>query len=230
VEKFLLYLLAVGGHWLLSFGGIALVGFALYEKYYKKVTPRAWFWGLAVLLFFVATFQAWQDEYQKTHPGLKLQILQIDTGRIPNSDDSTLVIVTASLFNNGVPSVADNWNLYVYFPTPPSTVTGRMIQIPDAPFGGSTATSSRIQWDPADSLYDKAMKGPVESGMKENGILIFNVSARPDDVRTRGIIFTLTCKDVDGNLISGKYIKGSGEAGHVTYPGMKSPALQSPLK
>jgi len=36
---------------------------ALYEKYWKKITPNKAFGGLAALLLFWATFQVWHDEY-----------------------------------------------------------------------------------------------------------------------------------------------------------------------
>jgi len=65
LQTLTLYLYAVSGHWLFSFGGIVLVAFALYEKYLHKITPSRWFWGLAALCIFVATFQAWSDEHEK---------------------------------------------------------------------------------------------------------------------------------------------------------------------
>jgi hypothetical protein len=65
LHTFILYLYSVLDHWLFSFGGIALVVFALYEKYRQKITPSKWFWGLAALCIFIATFQAWSDEHQK---------------------------------------------------------------------------------------------------------------------------------------------------------------------
>src|ERR1700730_9187453 len=68
-QTFILYLYSVLDHWLFSFGGIALVTFALYEKYRQKITPNKWFWGLAALCIFVATFQAWSDAYQKRKEG-----------------------------------------------------------------------------------------------------------------------------------------------------------------
>jgi hypothetical protein len=151
-------------------------------------------------------------------------MLQLDVGRIPNVDDASIVVVTTSLSNSGAPSIADNWNLDVYFPTPTtSSVKGTMMQIPDAPFGGLARNGKPLQWNPTDSLYDKAMKAPLENGMKHNGVLLFRVPARKDDAMMRGVVYTLSCKDIDGNLISGQFVKGSGEDGHVTYLGMKSP-------
>lgn len=68
-NNLLLYLYSVLDHWVFSFGGIVLLLFALYEKYYRKTTPNRWFWGLAALCIFIATFQAWNDERERRKEG-----------------------------------------------------------------------------------------------------------------------------------------------------------------
>lgn len=61
-----LYLGSMFAHWMETFGGVALLLFALYEKYRKKETPSRLFWVAALILLGVASFQAWKDEHHNS--------------------------------------------------------------------------------------------------------------------------------------------------------------------
>jgi len=61
-----LFLSALAAHWLFTFGGIALVIFGLIEKYRHKETEKRVYWGVAVALLVVASYQAWLDEHNNT--------------------------------------------------------------------------------------------------------------------------------------------------------------------
>ena len=58
-----LYLYAVAAHWLFTFGGIAVLGFLIYEKYWRKETPSRWFWAIAIICLWIGFYQAWLDEH-----------------------------------------------------------------------------------------------------------------------------------------------------------------------
>jgi len=58
------YLYAVFAHWLTTFGGIAVLAFLLYEKYWKKETHAKVFWWTAFALLCVSFYQAWLDEHR----------------------------------------------------------------------------------------------------------------------------------------------------------------------
>jgi hypothetical protein len=66
MSNVILFISAVVAHWLVTFGGVAMVGFGLWEKYKHKETAKWIFWGLAVVLLVVAFYQAWSDEHHNT--------------------------------------------------------------------------------------------------------------------------------------------------------------------
>lgn len=59
----MLFLSALMAHWLFTFGGVAMVAFGLYEKYRHKEPQKRLFWGVAIALLVIASYQAWLDEH-----------------------------------------------------------------------------------------------------------------------------------------------------------------------
>ena len=56
-----LYLSSIFGHWMVSWGAIALMVIAMLEKWWKPI-PKKTFFGIATILLVFATFQAWRDQ------------------------------------------------------------------------------------------------------------------------------------------------------------------------
>lgn len=56
------YLSALFDHWLFSFGAVATLVIAMFEKWKDKTVPARWFFGVAVALLAIAQYQAWDDE------------------------------------------------------------------------------------------------------------------------------------------------------------------------
>lgn len=54
---------AIVNHWLFSFGGVALLIYAIIEKIRQKDVEAWVFWGGALLCLFVACYGAWVDEH-----------------------------------------------------------------------------------------------------------------------------------------------------------------------
>jgi hypothetical protein len=71
VRDILLFLSALAAHWLFTFGGVALVAFGVIEKYRHKETHKRIYWGVAVGLLMVASYQAWNDEHRNTEDVIK---------------------------------------------------------------------------------------------------------------------------------------------------------------
>jgi hypothetical protein len=63
MPQVMLFFSALIAHWLFTFGGVALVLFGLYEKSRHKETQKRLYWGVAAILLFVASYQAWLDEH-----------------------------------------------------------------------------------------------------------------------------------------------------------------------
>jgi hypothetical protein len=64
LDHFFLYLSAVFDHYLFSFGGVVLLGFAIFEKARHKQVRERIFWGCALLCLFIACYRAWVDEHR----------------------------------------------------------------------------------------------------------------------------------------------------------------------
>lgn len=50
------FVAAVADHWFFTFGGVAMVGFGVWEKYKHKETAKWVFWTAAVCLLLVVFF------------------------------------------------------------------------------------------------------------------------------------------------------------------------------
>lgn len=230
MHVFGLFLLAVLGHWVASFGGIALLIFALYEKYWKKVTPNTWFWGLAAVLLFYATFQAWRDEYGKTQPGLQLSIDEdsfndytgVTRGGVPITNQSgTFLYVIASVRNLNAPSIAEEWEVLVQMPGQTEIIKPRMVDLFNFP--GQTPIIINGDTIPLSKLLYKQTLTPIAQGDKKQGLLLFfidGISMRL--LAVKGTKITLTCRDVANNLISTPTYEFTGiNEGHRHYPGLE---------
>ena len=66
MDKFMLFVSAVVAHWMVTFGGVAMVIIGLIERYKHKETTKWIFWGSAAVLLLVAFYQAWSDEHSNT--------------------------------------------------------------------------------------------------------------------------------------------------------------------
>jgi hypothetical protein len=86
MPQVMLFFSALIAHWLFTFGGVALVLFGLYEKSRHKETHKRVYWGVAVILLFVASYQAWLDEHHNAEAVIRDKMqLAVDNGGLKQS-------------------------------------------------------------------------------------------------------------------------------------------------
>lgn len=221
LKDFGVYVLSFLDKWFFWVGIAMLIG-DLLDKYWPrfkekigKWVPQWAFGGLAALLFILAGFQVWHDEYTKTH-GLHLAMDEwgFARGMSPRLSqklgNGTPIIIIATIRNVGNPSIADNWSLSVDAggrTIEPGMVDFNITDPPPITFDGDTIPMSKL-------LY-KETETPIQSGDEKQGILIFFASRIAlKDLAVKGTKLTLTCHDVAGDVIrSVATVKGNNE-GH----------------
>jgi len=203
-------------------GGIVVALVWLWSTVYQKIISRRLGVALALSFLFFAFFTAWREQYLKTHPGLKLEVLQLGVADGHTQNDCK-IFISASIKNNGMPSVADYWELFVQ--TSGHNPVKAEIQYidPSQPLtfnlpGGQTAKLSS-----EDVLYNKTMKQPIQTGMKEVGILSFGMKMPRKDIEIKGTKFLLQCRDVNGNFIRVEQTWEDVSMPLMFFPGMNPP-------
>ena len=171
--------------------------------------------GLAVFFLLFASYQAWNDEYTKTHPGLQLTIDYITTSTTGVNDGA--VLLEASV-NVGSPSIADQW-LLEFIPTEgkPTTVVPTVIH-QDEPLRIENPSGRGFLFNPKDVLYEKTGTSPIQTGGKQTGILIFFFKGIPQSrISMKGVKYVLSCQDAYGNRISGYWTLSGNHVDTVPY-------------
>jgi len=166
-------------------------------------------WIFLIFGFAASSFLAWEQEYEKSHPALSLNIL--DDGfceRLDISDGQSVIhsfkvaIVFADIKNRGPQrSIAEDYLLTVSVPGRKETVKTKLLELP------STMNDLKIlnvTISPKKLLYKQTLS-PLSSGDKKVGFLVFVLddSALPMlYLEQKGTTFTLSCTDVGGNTIT----------------------------
>ena len=198
---------------------------AVVAHYWKK-TDR-WvantIFVFAVILLFFASYEAWRDEFMKTHPGLHLVMDAWGTGTAP---EGMGVVVLAGISNLGSPSIADEWMLEM-IPVNGSRPTKipPMIIPQDRPLELHFDAVPSLAYDPKDALYIKVASTPLPTGAKETGFLLFHFKGiGRDQSNIPGTKYRLTCRDVAGNEVSVEW-KATGEQFQKVpyFPGITEP-------
>lgn len=197
----LVWVIAVIEHWHGYVSGAA-VGFFLevFERLKGWKPNKKVFAVILICGFLVSIFDTWREEYNKTHPGLRIEIVQIGVGDGYTKDDSK-IFLTAAVSNVGDPTIADAWRLSIQ-PVGGATVSAETAYVdPSNPIVLNFSNGQQTKLNGSDVLYNKTMTGPIQSGMKEVGILAFTVNLPRELLEKVGTKFTLQCKDVDENIV-----------------------------
>jgi hypothetical protein len=221
---------ALWAHWwpLMSCAVFTLFGLwaALTNKTNRWIARGTLF--LAANLLFIASYLAWNDEYEKTHPGLRLTIDTFATSR-HSSNQVTSIIMVASVSNVGSPSIAERWSLEV-IPVSGNAVTVYASIVFEAnPLTLYLDNGKVGSYSPRDALYLKTSSVPLTMGAKETGFLIFDfptISQAQADAR--GTVYRLSCLDVFGNKVwTDHTMSEPGQRNAMPYyPGMNEPSIK----
>jgi hypothetical protein len=222
-HAFLEWMIAVTEHWHGYVSGTILAFVLELIKRFRDWEPsKRVFAGIVAAGLVCSMFSTWHEEYKKTHPGFNLQIEGLAVGPSPYINGEAEVFLWASLINRSNPSIADYWKLTVIHGKD-APVYGKPRQLdPKEPLNMYSNGKAVVTIDPGDALYAKTMKEPIATGMKEVGVLWFDVPLSFADADATGTIYILECQDASGNKTNQKYVKGSGKKAEYGYlPGMK---------
>ncbi len=224
------FLLASAEHWaVLVTGGIVIALLWLWSALKQRPLPRRLVLGLAAAFLVFAFFNAWREQYQRSHPGLSLEIDSVMVGYEDQSPESSKWLIIASVANNGSPSVADQWKLSVLAPGWNHEASQPFSLIaPNEPVRFNYEEGDSLVYSQDDALYGKTMPQPLATGSKQTGLLMFLFPGLSKSVVTqKGTIVTLECRDVASNRIKttrtlqGVIFKHPGY-----YPGTKPPTYE----
>jgi hypothetical protein len=222
------YFFAVLHHWWPLMSCAAFTILAILVELKQKTSRWAMQISLGLATFFLlfASYQAWNDEYEKTHPGLHLDIDSVGTA---STSDTVIVLVIASISNVGSPSIADQWQLEMT-PVSGKPITIHPMLIPkDKPMTFRSGYGRETSYDPSDALYLKSASTPVSTGAKETGFMIFALSnVSVGQANGVGTVYKLICSDIFGTKIWAQHtMNGHGERGPMPYyPGMIPPDVE----
>jgi hypothetical protein len=187
----------------------------------KKAFPIKLLWVVGFACIFFAGFQAWHDEYAKTHPDLKLEI---EGSGLAENGGVYAAVVLAGVSNLGaVPSIAEKWTLKIQPALGATKTIDPMWIRQDIPIELHTPDGKSLNFSSKDALYLKADSDPIPSGGKRSGILFFPLAEVPASValnpRTR---YQLGVHDVMGNLVVSGVWRVVGELSSVPFvPGIE---------
>lgn len=184
LREFGTYLLSCFGKFFFWIGTVMMIGELVGKAWpnsrgrLSKLEPHWLFTCLALLCFLVATFQAWNEEYQKMQPELHLSVEQWGFAEGMGRSKSHLLngtevpaVVIATISNLGNQTIADHWKLYITVPGKKS-VTAKLVD-----FKGSAEEFFNLGGDqiPVDDLLYKRTLNPIPRGDRLSGLLIFFV-------------------------------------------------------
>ncbi|HEY1946488.1 MAG TPA: hypothetical protein VGG97_05760 [Bryobacteraceae bacterium] len=224
------YFWSLLSHWLplMSCAAFTFVSFwqAVKEKSKKWLVCSTG--GLALIFLLTASYQAWNDEYIKTHPGLKIFIEGVETGRSSSSGVADVLMV-ASASSVNTPTIAVVWKMRLTAPDGRVIGTFWPVLVHDNSPITLSFTGHDAVYNSADALYRKTADDPIPVGGRRTGFLLFLLrEVESKDIDGIGVKYELMAKDVDGNEVIGSFVNdGSGGPNMYPFaPGMKEPALQ----
>lgn len=203
------FLRAVINNWAgYTTGGVIVAFVTLYVMLRETAVPKRWAIALALFFLLLAFFNAWRNEYLKTHPGLALKVFEVWKMKPKDNQDpnTTRLVIIASISNLGNPTIAENWKIRIkdsgsekwsdfvsYSLVDPGNVI--LIEIEEVPFP--------VFYNPMDALYFKT-SSPVPTGMKFNGLVAVHMEQLDfSKLRQNGAQIEVQCQDIAGNKISG---------------------------
>src|SRR6266852_9306809 len=188
------FLADVGSNWVGLMSGI--IGVLLWALgAFMEPLPVSLRWSslliaLPALLF--ACFLGWR----KRMPRLVGYIDQSVVGVPTHDPGSTVLTITMSIKNTGVPSIADNWEISERLPNG-CHVTGRHQRISGCTLMDSTGMPARVL-NEEDALYAKAIQ-PIPTGGMIRGVLMAIIPGRlRSEVNVKGTQVIVTFEDVFG--------------------------------
>jgi hypothetical protein len=212
------YLVGIGQHWVVLMSGLVSVVLTIWEKHLR--VPHNVFYAIAALCVFIAGFMAWRDEYQKTHPGVVMEIDQVAIGNAPSGD--ARLFITAELVNRSDPTMLDSWRLDI------ETPGGEKINdIAPGYARGATWTTQDggiIAFKDEDILFFKTTTEPLAKGARVAGVIFFEVRGKKKDyIGQIGALFRLKCRNASREAVTAEYIWHGGGEPFLNVPGLKTP-------
>ena len=193
----------------------------------KNVSLPKWLGvGLTIIFLFFAFFNAWREQYLKTHPGLRIEIQELGLAPDQDNPETTKVFAIVSIANLGSPSIADSFQLSMKMPDSSNEITVQPYMFdPNKPITLSDSNGS-VEYSGSDALYLKTSGQPIQTGGKMTGIVSFRIPSISYEKSSKtGVSFTLECKDISGNLIKQTRVWKSGNDTKLSdyYPGLTPP-------
>lgn len=211
------WVIAVLEHWHGYVSGTVLAfGLELIKKFREWEPSKRVFAAIVAVGLILSMFATWHEEYEKTHPGLKLSLdewgfadsVGDNNGKSLINSYGTPSIIIATVRNLGAQSIADDWSLHISLPGKTEVIEARLMDfdLPNQPpihIEGDTIPLSKI-------LYKQTMT-PIVTGDKKRGLLGFFVEGiAKKELAQKGTKITLTCHDVAGNKITSPTVELTG--------------------
>ena len=236
-----LYFRAVLDQWVaLMSGGIITVALALWERYQQKTISAKWY--VAIIAFFVllSMFLAWRDrqlevrkltqqlidERKKNNPDLGCSIEMISTGTDLNAEQPSFVVTLfIAVTNQGAPSIAHGWQLFIVMPD-------QTLEVLPRHYGGTTTLDlpgrSPLVFTEDEFIYNKIGSNPLATGGMASGILMFKVTGvSKEEFNSLDPDLRLEFKDIAGRSYTVLHKHGEGIPGNLLYlPGVKTSPQQ----
>jgi len=173
--------------------------------------------GLALIFLLFAFFNAWRTQYLKTHPGLRLEIVQLGTANGQTPNDSR-ILIWAALANRGEPTTADSWELFINVPNQLPLKAETLYLDPTRPIGYGMSNGQERRLSGDDILYNKAMRQPIQKGMKEVGFLGFEANIQRAVIEKKGTIFCSNARMLMATQLKQNGITLACQGNRCSYP------------
>jgi hypothetical protein len=202
-------------------GGVVVALIWLWSTLQQVPISRQMGIAVALTFLFFAFFNAWRDQYKRSHPGFVLQIQQNGIGTNPNKD--VVVFIQAVLWNRGTPSIAHDWKLYVTTTDNKEIIAKTLLVTKENPIIFHDQTNGNWTFNSQDTLYYKTT-APVPSGGQAAGVLAFLIEGQDKaTIAQEGTKLKLVCVDVFHNEISCEVVRRNVPEGIKYYPGIDLP-------
>ncbi len=204
------FLLTVLNHWVaLMSGGIILVMLTLWERHSSRNVPSWFFWGIVVLMIFLAFYLAWRDKHlallqaekaleeerQQNRPNFIPSIEQVATGRYLQLD-CPIMFVLMSIRNTGAQSIAGAWSLTLKGNGMDKTVPAAYLGERKHLSGESVQGVLRVE----DTLYEKTQQPIPHNGIVSGWLVFVIEGAKVGSADVPGTKFTISFRDVYGKI------------------------------
>lgn len=196
---------------------------ALYHVVIAKRAPtRATYIRMAIVFLVLACFNVWRVN----RPGLHLRIEEAAIGDNLTSPSGEAVppgaslIIIASIWNLGTPSIADNWDISITVPGEKEAIKPQLADIDDTHppatihFGNDTI--------PLTKLLFRQTLNPIITGDKKRGVLVAVANGfTKQELGVKGTTIKLSCQDVSGNLITTTQAIVGASTQQLHFPGLE---------